>query len=171
MSSCLTLCDSELLECRPLVSSSPSLCPTHVIDDHAVRAWNVRPFAPGVRLERMFTGAQHNFEKNLIKVAWTPDGRHIGAGSSDRSVRSVYLSVCLLVCLSVRVSIVCLSVHMSVRMSVRVAFTLTRRRMVYVWNYQSGQLVYRLPGHKGCTNDIDFHPSEPIGLLSVCLFV
>ena len=32
-----------------------------------------------------------------------------------------------------------------------------------MWNYQSGNLVYRLPGHKGCTNDIDFHPSEPIG--------
>lgn len=31
-------------------------------------------------------GAQHNFEKNLIKVAWTPDGKHVGAGSADRNV-------------------------------------------------------------------------------------
>lgn len=35
------------------------------------------PFAPG---------AQHNFERNLIKVAWTPDGKHVGCGSADRNV-------------------------------------------------------------------------------------
>jgi len=88
--------------------------------DSTVRSWNVRPFAAGDRLERVFVGAQHNFEKNLLKVAWTPDARHIGAGSSDRNV--------------------------------------------YVWNYTTGQLVYRLPGHKGSVNEVDFHPDEPIVL-------
>ena len=88
--------------------------------DNSVRSWNIRPFAAGNRLERIFSGSQHNFEKNLIKPAWTPDGRHVGSGSADR--------------------------------------------MVYVWNYFTGELVYRLPGHKGSVNEVDFHPSEPIGL-------
>ena len=35
--------------------------------------------------------------------------------------------------------------------------------MVYVWNYDTQQLVYRLPGHKGSVNEVDFHPLEPIG--------
>jgi len=88
--------------------------------DSTVRSWNIRPFAGGERLEKIFVGAQHNFEKNLIKVAWTPDGRHVASGSSDR--------------------------------------------MVYIWNYDSQQLVYRLPGHKGSVNEVDFHPLEPIVL-------
>ena len=37
----------------------------------AVRSWNVRPFAGGERLEKIFVGAAHNFEKNLLKVMWT----------------------------------------------------------------------------------------------------
>lgn len=88
--------------------------------DSTVRSWDVRPYAAGNRMEKVFVGAQHNFEKNLLKVAWTPDSRHIAAGSSDR--------------------------------------------MVYVWNYLSQQLVYRLPGHKGSVNEIDFNPNEPIVL-------
>lgn len=54
--------------------------------DNTVRMWDVRAFASGSRLVSTFKGAQHNFEKNLIKCAWTPDGKHIGAGSADRHV-------------------------------------------------------------------------------------
>lgn len=48
--------------------------------------WDVQPFASGSRLVRIFRGAQHNFEKNLIKLAWTADGKHVGCGSADRNV-------------------------------------------------------------------------------------
>jgi WD40 repeat protein len=70
--------------------------------------------------------AQHGFEKNLIKCAWTPDGKHIGCGSADRNV--------------------------------------------YVWSVATGQVKYKLPGHTGSVNDIDFHPSEPISE-SIFIFI
>ncbi|CAB3990538.1 U5 small nuclear ribonucleo 40 kDa -like [Paramuricea clavata] len=39
-------------------------------------------------------------------------------------------------------------------------------RFVYVWDTQSRRILYKLPGHDGSVNDVDFHPKEPI-LLSV----
>lgn len=35
-------------------------------------------------------------------------------------------------------------------------------RFVYVWDTQSRRILYKLPGHDGSVNDVDFHPKEPI---------
>ena len=35
-------------------------------------------------------------------------------------------------------------------------------RFVYVWNRATGKVEYKLPGHKGCVNDVQFHPTEPL---------
>ncbi len=35
-------------------------------------------------------------------------------------------------------------------------------RFVYVWDTLHGNLMYKLPGHQGSVNDVDFHPKEPI---------
>ena len=35
-------------------------------------------------------------------------------------------------------------------------------RFVYVWSRATTKIEYKLPGHKGCVNDVAFHPSEPI---------
>lgn len=35
-------------------------------------------------------------------------------------------------------------------------------RFVNIWDTSSRKLLYKLPGHKGSVNDVDFHPSEPI---------
>jgi Prp8 binding protein len=38
-------------------------------------------------------------------------------------------------------------------------------RSVVVWEAGSGKLLYKLPGHKGCVNDVRFSPGvEPIGI-------
>lgn len=86
--------------------------------DNTVRIWDVRPYAPVERCIKMFQSAQHNFEKNLIRCNWAPNGQRIGSGSSDR--------------------------------------------MAYVWETTTRQILYRLPGHAGCVNEVDFHPKEPI---------
>ena len=52
--------------------------------DCSVRTWDVRPFAPADRKGKTYFGHQHNFEKNLLKCGWSPDGSRITAGSSDR---------------------------------------------------------------------------------------
>lgn len=35
-------------------------------------------------------------------------------------------------------------------------------RFVYVWDFHTKKILYKLPGHTGSVNDIDFHPLEPI---------
>jgi Prp8 binding protein len=35
-------------------------------------------------------------------------------------------------------------------------------RFVYVWDTTSRKLLYKLPGHTGSVNEVDFHPEEPI---------
>ncbi|EGD79062.1 U5 snRNP-specific protein [Salpingoeca rosetta] len=54
--------------------------------DNTARIWDVQPFAQGPRLKKTLMGAQVGLEKNFIKCAWTPDGKHVGCGSGDRNV-------------------------------------------------------------------------------------
>jgi Prp8 binding protein len=35
-------------------------------------------------------------------------------------------------------------------------------RYVYIWDVNSKKILYKLPGHLGSVNDIDFHPNEGI---------
>lgn len=86
--------------------------------DNTLRIWDIRPYAPQERCVKIFSGHQHNFEKNLLRCKWSPDGTKISAGSADR-----YL---------------------------------------YVWDTTSRRILYKLPGHNGSINDVDFHPKEPI---------
>lgn len=33
---------------------------------------------------------------------------------------------------------------------------------MYVWDTSSRRILYKLPGHHGSVNSVDFHPTEPI---------
>jgi len=54
--------------------------------DQTVRIWDIRPYCPTPRNTKIFQGAMHNFEKTLLKCAWSPDGTKVTAGSADRFV-------------------------------------------------------------------------------------
>ncbi|XP_066259709.1 U5 small nuclear ribonucleoprotein 40 kDa protein [Euwallacea similis] len=54
--------------------------------DNTLRIWDVRPYAPAERCVKVFSGHQHNFEKNLLRCAWSPDGNKVSGGSADRFV-------------------------------------------------------------------------------------
>eukprot|EP01107_Rhizomastix_libera_P006896 TRINITY_DN2111_c0_g1_i2.p1 TRINITY_DN2111_c0_g1~~TRINITY_DN2111_c0_g1_i2.p1 ORF type:complete len:337 (-),score=67.36 TRINITY_DN2111_c0_g1_i2:93-1103(-) len=54
--------------------------------DSTLRIWDVRPYAPANRCVKLFQGHQHNFEKHLLRCAWSPDGQRVTCGSSDRLV-------------------------------------------------------------------------------------
>ncbi len=45
--------------------------------DNTLRMWDMRPFAPANRCTKVFTGHQHNFEQNLLKCDWSPDGSRV----------------------------------------------------------------------------------------------
>lgn len=45
--------------------------------DNTLRIWDVRPFAPSERCVKLLSGHQHNFEKNLLRCAWSPDGSKV----------------------------------------------------------------------------------------------
>lgn len=86
--------------------------------DNTLRVWDVRPYAPAQRCVKVLTGHSHNFEKTLLRCAWSADGKKLTAGSADRNV--------------------------------------------YIWELDSGSLLYKLPGHRGAVNEVAFHPQEPI---------
>jgi len=88
--------------------------------DNTVRTWDVRAFVPDEnnRLVKIYTGAAHDFQKQLLKCDWSADGKKISAGSSDG--------------------------------------------FAYIWDVASTQVIYKLPGHQGCVNQVAFHPSQPI---------
>lgn len=54
--------------------------------DNSLRIWDIRAYAPAERCVKIFNGHQHNFEKNLLRCAWSPDGSKVAAGSADRFV-------------------------------------------------------------------------------------
>ena len=86
--------------------------------DNVIRCWDVKPYAPEQRCTSVFLGAQHNYEKALIKCSWSPNGAQVAAGSSDS--------------------------------------------FVYVWDASTQRIAYKLPGHAGSVNEVDFHPTQPI---------
>ncbi len=52
--------------------------------DQTIRYWDIRPYVQGSRCLKIFQGVAHNFEKNLLRVCWSPDDTLISAGSADR---------------------------------------------------------------------------------------
>jgi len=35
-------------------------------------------------------------------------------------------------------------------------------RIVWIWEYLTGRVLYKLPGHGGVVTEVDFHPTEPV---------
>uniref|UniRef100_A0A915D0U0 Uncharacterized protein n=1 Tax=Ditylenchus dipsaci TaxID=166011 RepID=A0A915D0U0_9BILA len=76
---------------KTLLAHIFSLSPegSHVLSnsmDCTARMWDIRPFASNQRMVKVFTGHQHNFEKNLLRCAWSADSSKVSCGSSDRFV-------------------------------------------------------------------------------------
>lgn len=52
--------------------------------DKSLKMWDISPFVVGgYRCIRSFYGHSHNFEKNLLRCAWSKDDSWVSAGSSD----------------------------------------------------------------------------------------
>ena len=54
--------------------------------DNTLRLWDVQPYTTNPsREEKVFLGATHNVEKNLLRCCWSKDGSLVSAGSADRT--------------------------------------------------------------------------------------
>lgn len=62
--------------------------------DNTLKSWDLRNDAPAHRLEKTFLGHQHNFEKNLLRCSWSPDGQTVAAGSADRIIYTWNYNTC-----------------------------------------------------------------------------
>ena len=59
--------------------------------DNTLRMWDMRPFAPANRCTKVFTGHQHNFEQNLLKCDWSPDGSRVRGLSAGQVMQALGL--------------------------------------------------------------------------------
>lgn len=70
---------------------------THLLSnavDNSLRVWDMRPYAPTNRCEKVFTGHQHNYERNLLRCSWSSDGSKVCC-TTFCSARCVVKGVCL----------------------------------------------------------------------------
>lgn len=40
-------------------------------------------------------------------------------------------------------------------------------KFVYVWETSTKKILYKLPGHLGSVNEVEFHPNEPISKIFI----
>lgn len=43
-------------------------------------------------------------------------------------------------------------------------------KFLYIWDAETTKISYKLPGHLGSVNDVDFHPIEPISKFFKIMF-
>ena len=57
--------------------------------DASLRSWDIRPFVvdEANRCEKIFLGASHGAEKNLLRCAWSPDQNFVTCGSANRNMQ------------------------------------------------------------------------------------
>ena len=107
--------------------------------DNTLRVWDVRPFATGERCTKIFTGHQHNFEKVC---------KHFFVVMHLASVKNIFSSQNLL--------------HCAWSPDGELVSAGSADRFVYIWDTNTRKIMYKLPGHLGSVNDVDFHKVEPI---------
>lgn len=55
--------------------------------DNSLRTWDVRPFVAGTtRAVKTYHGHHQDFQKQLLRCSWSPDGSRITCGSADKFV-------------------------------------------------------------------------------------
>lgn len=116
---------------------------THIVSnsmDNCLRVWDVRAYVPNgdQRCINILYGHQHNFEKvwDIFKL-------------KSRHKTKWFLNFKNLLRVSWSPDNQLISAGSS-------------DKFLYIWEVESAKIAYKLPGHTGSVNDVDFHPSEPI---------
>jgi len=128
--------------------------------DNVVKCWDL----VAGKLEYKLEG----HEDTITDVKLSPDGSYLLSNAMDHTVRAwdvrPYVSNTRLV------NVFQGARHDLQQWLIRCAWSPDGKRIcagssdnfVYVWDVQSGAVQYKLPGHKACVSQVDFHPMEPI---------
>eukprot|EP00041_Stephanoeca_diplocostata_P010114 m.160517 g.160517 ORF g.160517 m.160517 type:complete len:345 (-) comp18028_c0_seq2:1067-2101(-) len=127
--------------------------------DNVIKVWDMR------KLEVSFGMEGH--EDTVTGLRLSPDGGHVLSNAMDKTVRMWDVRPYSTQRLE---KVFHGAQHGFEKNLIKCAWTPDGKhvgcgsadRNVYIWNVATTQIKYKLPGHTGSVNDIDFHPSEPI---------
>lgn len=150
-------CDYQVLACA--FSDDSSISFTAGIDN-IVYAWDTRKNEILYKLE--------GHKDTITGLKLSPDGTHLLSNSMDGTLRTWDVRNYTP---TGRVGSVYEGVHHDFQqLMLRCSWSAdgskitagSADRLVYVWDTASKNILYKLPGHSGSVNEVDFHPVEPI---------
>lgn len=130
--------------------------------DELVKAWDLRNTDKPV-----WTAAGHT--DSITGLSLSPDGTTVLSNSMDQTVRTWDARP---FCKGDRMGPVAYqgAVHNYEKLLLKCSWSPDGKRVsagsscnnVHVWEASSGNVLYKLPGHKGSVAEVTFHPKEPI---------
>ncbi|XP_063903689.1 U5 small nuclear ribonucleoprotein 40 kDa protein-like [Zophobas morio] len=130
--------------------------------DNDITVWDIR------NQEIIYTLNGHS--DAVTGLALSPDGSYLLSNSRDNSLRIwdvrpyVLQERCVKICTGHRHNFEKNLLRCSWSKDGSKVSAGSADRLLYIWDTASGRTIYKLPGHNGSVNDVDFHPTEPIVL-------
>ena len=131
--------------------------------DNTMRSWDIKPYAAEDRCEKIFLGAQVQRRHRPRHTrppphSWTIRPRGL---SGQHAASSAPLVTC---------GVGAAPQHNYEKGLLKCSWSKNATQVaagsadnfVYVWSADSKRILYKLPGHKGTVNEVDFHPTQPI---------
>ncbi|KAI9591778.1 CG3436-like protein [Syncephalis fuscata] len=128
--------------------------------DNTITVWDVR--------QRTISYVLEGHQDTITGIRQSPDGQYLLSNSMDNTVRIWDIK-------PFAVGHRCTKVfegapHGFEKNLLKVAWSPDGARIaagsgdrtVVIWDVDTRRILYKLPGHKGCVNEVDFHPREPI---------
>ena len=156
---CVASFDCEYPVCAVAFSADNSQCFTAGIEE-TIRVWDVRKRAVLMTLE--------GHTDTITGLSVSPDGAHLLSNAADSTLRAwdIRPYAGAQRCVNVfqghqhnfeKLLLRCDWSADSTRVSAGSA-----DRFVYVWDFASRKMLYKLPGHSGAVSQVAFHPEEPV---------
>jgi Prp8 binding protein len=129
--------------------------------DNTIREWDIRKGGAGsLELE--------GHEDSIAGLALSPDGKTLLSNGMDSTVRAWDVRPFTAGERCVRVFRG--ATHNMEKLLIKPSWSADGSRVgsgssdrcSVVWKFETGELMYKLPGHKGSCNEVTFHPKEPI---------
>lgn len=143
--------------------------------DNVVKVWDLRK--PSGETARNFIGPNHKpvhelagHTDTVTGLAISPDGSYVLSNAMDNTLRVwdvrpfVTTDRCVKIITGHKHNFEKNLLHCSWSPDGAMVAAGSADRFVYIWDTTSRRIVYKLPGHLGSVNDVDFHKEEPIVL-------